>query len=315
MGAIPTQRETASRASAVPAHTAEASAEGFEECARARVTLLGSSLAPGAARAMVRAALADWSALGLPGTEQLTERLAAEALVVVSELVTNAVVHAGTDVEVGFQVEGTGALVVEATDQHPSRAPRSADPETPHDSAEYGRGLRLVAALAEAWGITYRPGTKTVWARLSAPGTDDAGQTEASAGGRGARRTDSPGAWPPGEGRDGQDGGSGGPYGGQYGGRHGHDDRRSQGGPSALGAPTPDPAPWAAAPGREANPGLEASPGPEAKPRPETHPGPDVDPDAGADASLDVDPGVSADASPDMDPDAGADASPGQVGS
>lgn len=40
MGAIPTQRETASRASAVPAHTAEASAEGFEECARARVTLL-----------------------------------------------------------------------------------------------------------------------------------------------------------------------------------------------------------------------------------------------------------------------------------
>lgn len=59
MGAIPTQRETASRASAVPAHTAEASAEGFEECARARVTLLGSSLAPGAARAMVRAALAD----------------------------------------------------------------------------------------------------------------------------------------------------------------------------------------------------------------------------------------------------------------
>ncbi|BDD72114.1 SpoIIE family protein phosphatase [Streptomyces violaceoruber] len=314
MGAIPTQRETASRASAVPAHTAEASAEGFEECARARVTLLGSSLAPGAARAMVRAALADWSALGLPGTEQLTEHLAADALVVVSELVTNAVVHAGTDVEVGFQVEGTGALVVEATDQHPSRAPRSADPETPHDSAEYGRGLRLVAALAEAWGITYRPGTKTVWARLSAPGTDDAGQTEASAGGRGARRTDSPGAWPPGEGRDGQDGGSGGQYGGQYGGRHGHDDRRSQGGPSALGAPTPDPAPWAAAPGREANPGLEASPGPEAKPRPETHPGPDVDPDAGADASLDVDPGVSADASPDMDPDAGADASPGRRG-
>ncbi|MCZ4636982.1 ATP-binding protein, partial [Streptomyces rubrogriseus] len=203
MGAIPTQRETASRASAVPAHTAEASAEGFEECARARVTLLGSSLAPGAARAMVRAALADWSALGLPGTEQLTEHLAADALVVVSELVTNAVVHAGTDVEVGFQVEGTGALVVEATDQHPSRAPRSADPETPHDSAEYGRGLRLVAALAEAWGITYRPGTKTVWARLSAPGTDDAGQTEASAGGRGARRTDSPGAWPPGSGRRG----------------------------------------------------------------------------------------------------------------
>ncbi|MFD7467892.1 SpoIIE family protein phosphatase [Streptomyces tendae] len=194
MGAIPTQRETASRASAAPAHAVEASAAGAAECARARVSLLGSSLAPGAARAMARAALADWSALGLPGTEQLTEHLAADALVVVSELVTNAVVHAGTDVEVSLRMEETGTLVVEATDQHPSRAPRSTDPEMPHDPAEYGRGLRLVAALAEAWGITYRPGIKTVWARLSAAGADadGAGQTETYAGGRGARRT--PGA-------------------------------------------------------------------------------------------------------------------------
>ncbi|MGW5566763.1 SpoIIE family protein phosphatase [Streptomyces tendae] len=192
MGAIPTQRETASRASAAPAHAVEASAAGSAECARARVSLLGSSLAPGAARAMARAALADWSALGLPGTEQLTEHLAADALVVVSELVTNAVVHAGTDVEVSLRMEETGTLVVEATDQHPSRAPRSTDPEMPHDPAEYGRGLRLVAALAEAWGITYRPGIKTVWARLSAAGADGTGQTETYAGGRGARRT--PGA-------------------------------------------------------------------------------------------------------------------------
>ncbi|MFG3072609.1 SpoIIE family protein phosphatase [Streptomyces sp. NPDC048225] len=170
MAAIPTQRETASRAGAAPARTAE----GAEECARARVTLLGSSLAPGAARAMVRAALAEWSALGLPGTEYLTEHLAADALVVVSELVTNAVVHAGTDVEVGLRVEEDGTLVVEAADQHPSRAPRSADSELPHDPAEYGRGLPLVAALAEAWGITYRPGTKTVWARLPAQGAEPA---------------------------------------------------------------------------------------------------------------------------------------------
>ncbi|MET8484463.1 SpoIIE family protein phosphatase [Streptomyces tendae] len=192
MGAIPTQRETASRASAAPAHAVEASAAGSAESARARVSLLGSSLAPGAARAMARAALADWSALGLPGTEQLTEHLAADALVVVSELVTNAVVHAGTDVEVSLRMEETGTLVVEATDQHPSRAPRSTDPEMPHDPAEYGRGLRLVAALAEAWGITYRPGIKTVWARLSAAGADGTGQTETYAGGCGARRA--PGA-------------------------------------------------------------------------------------------------------------------------
>ncbi|MFC8866359.1 SpoIIE family protein phosphatase [Streptomyces sp. NPDC057148] len=169
MGAIPTQRETVSRATGAPAHPGGVS---VQECARAHVTLLGSSLAPGAARAMVRAALADWSALGLPGTEQLTEHLAADALVAVSELVTNAVVHAGTDVEVVCRLEETGTLVVEATDHHPSRAPRSGDRETPHETPEYGRGLRLVAALAEAWGITYRPGTKTVWARLRAAGAE-----------------------------------------------------------------------------------------------------------------------------------------------
>ncbi|MDG9690745.1 SpoIIE family protein phosphatase [Streptomyces sp. DH17] len=177
MGAIPTQREIVSRATGAPAHLAGAS---VQECARARVTLLGSSLAPGAARAMVRAALADWSALGLPGTDQLTEHLAADALVAVSELVTNAVVHAGTDVEVVCRLEQTGTLVVEVTDHHPSRAPRSGDQETPQETPEYGRGLRLVAALAEAWGITYRPGTKTVWARLRAAGAEAAETTEAA---------------------------------------------------------------------------------------------------------------------------------------
>ncbi|WP_395571443.1 SpoIIE family protein phosphatase [Streptomyces sp. BK79] len=192
MGAIPTQRETVSRASGAPAHpTVPSAVPSAQECARAHVTLLGSSLAPGAARAMVRAALADWSALGLPGTELLTEHLAADALVVVSELVTNAVVHAGTDVEVVCRLAETGTLVVEATDHHPSRAPRCGDPETPHETPEYGRGLRLVATLSEAWGITYRPGAKTVWASLPAAGAEPAEaagtlaeQTDAYTGGR-----------------------------------------------------------------------------------------------------------------------------------
>ncbi|WHM33039.1 SpoIIE family protein phosphatase [Streptomyces sp. BPPL-273] len=176
MGAIPTQRETASHLSGAPPHTAGASAQ---DLGRAHVALLGSSLAPGAARAMVRAALADWCARGLPGTEQLTEHLAADVLVVVSELVTNAVVHAGTDVEVVCLMEETGTVVVETADHHPSRAPRGGDDETPADPSEYGRGLRLVAALSEAWGITYRPGTKTVWARLPAARRE----TAADAGG------------------------------------------------------------------------------------------------------------------------------------
>ncbi|GGY12078.1 ATP-binding SpoIIE family protein phosphatase [Streptomyces djakartensis] len=179
MGAIPTQRETASRASEAPAHAHDAAA-------RAHATLSGSSLAPGSARALTRTALAEWTTRGLPGAEHLTDRLAADALLVVSELVTNAVVHAGTVVEFECRLEGddrdTAALVVEVSDHHPSRAPRGSEPETPHDIPEYGRGLRLVGALSEAWGITYRTGRKTVWARLPAAGCEADEQIEAYAG-------------------------------------------------------------------------------------------------------------------------------------
>ncbi|MFD4612140.1 SpoIIE family protein phosphatase [Streptomyces sp. NPDC058440] len=158
MGAIPTQRETASRASEVPAHVTTA-------CPQARATLPQGSLAPGAARALLRAALAEWTDLGF----EIGERLADDTLIVASELVTNAVVHAGTDVELTCRLEPeTGACVVEVCDHHPSRAPRDHGSGAPHETPEYGRGLRLVATLCEAWGVTYRTGAKTVWARLPA---------------------------------------------------------------------------------------------------------------------------------------------------
>ncbi|MET9500686.1 SpoIIE family protein phosphatase [Streptomyces sp. NPDC006622] len=171
MGAIPTQRETVSRASGAPAH-----AGGHPQtCA----TLTGSSLAPGAARDLVRVAFAEWTALELPGARELAGRLAEDAILVVSELVTNAVVHAGTDVDLLCRLEAAPepdacAVVVEVTDHHPSRTPRDGGPDTPHETPEYGRGLRLVATLADAWGVTYRRGAKTVWARLPArPAADD----------------------------------------------------------------------------------------------------------------------------------------------
>ncbi|MFC8374176.1 SpoIIE family protein phosphatase [Streptomyces sp. NPDC057239] len=174
MGAIPTQRETASCAS------------GARECAWVDATLPGSPLAPGAARALLRKALTEWAELVLPGAEHLTGRVGDDATLIASELVTNAVVHAGTEVRVACRLEEeTGALVVEVADQHPSRAPRGNEPEgSPYDTPEYGRGLRLVAALSEAWGITYRPGTKTVWARLAAGGCAAGDQIEAYAGER-----------------------------------------------------------------------------------------------------------------------------------
>jgi serine phosphatase RsbU (regulator of sigma subunit)/anti-sigma regulatory factor (Ser/Thr protein kinase) len=181
MGAIPTQRESTSRAPDAPAH------HGADRRTTVRTTLSGSSLAPGSARGLVRAALREWAELGLPGTEFLTDRLADDAMVVVSELVTNAVVHAGTDVELVCRLEETDSIVVEVADHHPSRAPRDNNAEPAHETPEFGRGLRLVSTLAEAWGVTYRTGTKTVWARLPAEGTPVVEELEAYAVERGLR--------------------------------------------------------------------------------------------------------------------------------
>ncbi|MEU1405688.1 SpoIIE family protein phosphatase [Streptomyces sp. NPDC005728] len=157
MAAIPAQRES----------------ETYNRGAHGHATLPGSPLAPGSARALLRAAFAEWADLGL-GDPKGSARLAEDALAVVSELVTNAVVHAGTEVEVDWRLEETGAFVVEVRDHHPTRAPRDpAGGEAPYDIPDHGRGLRMVATLAESWGVTYRAGTKTVWARLPAGGKED----------------------------------------------------------------------------------------------------------------------------------------------
>ncbi|MFE2262826.1 SpoIIE family protein phosphatase [Streptomyces griseosporeus] len=176
MGVVPTQRDSAARAG-------DASAPGTREATRTYATLPGGSLAPGTARDLVRGALREWAELGPPGARHLTDRLVEDAILVVSELVTNAVVHAGTDVGLLCRLEPAGHVVVEVSDQHPAHAPRDdeavrAAPAVPaYDTPEYGRGLRLVATLAESWGITYRRGAKTVWARLPADETRTAGDS------------------------------------------------------------------------------------------------------------------------------------------
>ncbi|MFD9459632.1 SpoIIE family protein phosphatase [Streptomyces sp. NPDC060027] len=142
----------------------------------ALTSLPGTPLAPGAARRFLFDTLVSWAELALPGTEIIDDRLTEDAAVVVSELVTNAVVHAGTDVELLCRLENpadgsSGPLVVEVSDQHPSRAIRDDSAERSYGTPEYGRGLGLVSALSEAWGITYRPGVKTVWARLLTDGS------------------------------------------------------------------------------------------------------------------------------------------------
>ncbi|MFJ6566289.1 SpoIIE family protein phosphatase [Streptomyces sp. NPDC091292] len=130
----------------------------------ARTSLPGNPQSPAAARRFVRTTLTHWTG------PVVLDRLVDDAVLLVSELVTNAVVHAGTDVGLLCRLEDTAddgtALVVEISDHHPARPIRGGLAPVGQETPEFGHGLQLVSGLAAAWGITYRPGTKTVWARL-----------------------------------------------------------------------------------------------------------------------------------------------------
>jgi anti-sigma regulatory factor (Ser/Thr protein kinase) len=80
--------------------------------------------------------------------------------VLTSELVTNAVLHARTALEVGVTVTADAVLVCvgDAADERPMHQP-------PSDGRESGRGITLVRELADDWGVLpadTRSG-KTVW--------------------------------------------------------------------------------------------------------------------------------------------------------
>ena len=86
----------------------------------------------------------------------------------VSELVTNAVVHAGSEADVSVLLL-RDAIRIEVGDD-------STDPPVPRDAAVSdlgGRGLALVDALATSWGVDIREDGKVVWfevPRLDADG-------------------------------------------------------------------------------------------------------------------------------------------------
>ena len=83
-----------------------------------------------------------------------------EALLLVTELVTNAVVHAGTDIDVRVDA-GDKRLRVEVIDRTPGLL--HIDSHLPSDQREGGRGLLLLDALAAEWGTRHFSWGKSVW--------------------------------------------------------------------------------------------------------------------------------------------------------
>ena len=126
--------------------------------------------AAAAARRFVRDTLRSWHVADLAVD---AVRLVDDAVLLTSELVTNAVVHAGTRVDVTCRLGG-GQVEVVVRDRHPARM--LPDPPAAADNAAErtsGRGLLLPTALASSWGVTYARTAKAVWFRISLAGEAD----------------------------------------------------------------------------------------------------------------------------------------------
>ncbi|MFF3402526.1 ATP-binding protein [Streptomyces sp. NPDC002659] len=109
-----------------------------------------------AAREFVRTAVTDWG---------LGARMD-DVLLCVSELATNALVHGvppgrGYRLKLWLYGDGDGALRIEVHDSG-GGLPAVREPDE-----ESGRGLLLVAALADKWGVGERDPGKIVWCEFA----------------------------------------------------------------------------------------------------------------------------------------------------
>ena len=122
--------------------------------------------AAAAARRFVRDTLQAWVVTSAADGHGLVD----DAVLLTSELVTNAVVHTGTAVQVTCRL-ADGAVEVMVSDGHPGRlVPEAPEHEPVSTERTGGRGLLLPAALASAWGVAYGRASKAVWFRLALDG-------------------------------------------------------------------------------------------------------------------------------------------------
>jgi anti-anti-sigma factor len=123
---------------------------------RDEVRLAPTLTAPASARRFVGELCRDWQ-LVVPDHDVVDR-----AVLVADELVTNAVVHARTDIQLRMELSGD-RLHIAVHDQ----SPRLLRLVRPDPEAESGRGLRMVELVGKAWGVQHHPdGGKVVWCVL-----------------------------------------------------------------------------------------------------------------------------------------------------
>ncbi|MGZ6827885.1 MAG: ATP-binding protein [Mycobacteriales bacterium] len=115
-------------------------------------TFPGTTASVPAARAFVRRVLGEWQ----------LDLLVDAAVLVVSELATNAVLHARSGFTVRLELDAQSTLRVEVLDASAALpAPRSFSV-----GATTGRGLAIIEDLVSAWGVERVDGGKAVWVEL-----------------------------------------------------------------------------------------------------------------------------------------------------
>ncbi|MDX3385394.1 ATP-binding protein [Streptomyces niveiscabiei] len=121
----------------------------------------GTAAAASSARQRLAIGIRDWDA-------SLDQELLETAELVAAELLANAVRHAGHGpISAGARLNDE-RLLVEVTDAG-SQAPQSGLPDA---EEEGGRGLFIVAALADRHGIDLLPSGKRCWAELKVTGPE-----------------------------------------------------------------------------------------------------------------------------------------------
>ncbi|MGW0844455.1 SpoIIE family protein phosphatase [Streptomyces sp. NPDC002787] len=138
--------------------------------ARAAASFAAVSRSVATARSFVRDTLQGW------GFADIVD----DAVVLTSELVTNAVVHAGTSADV-LCLRADDGVRIEVADRYPEREIplQGSHINMGSPDREGGRGLQLCAAMASRWGVEYTSTHKQVWFQLDLPdrpvGTRSAG--------------------------------------------------------------------------------------------------------------------------------------------
>lgn len=96
----------------------------------------------------------------------VSAEIADSAELMITELVTNVVLHARTHAVVGVAVTSEAVLVTVQDEDvaHPEQQPYGAS------LAQHGRGLQIIETLASHWGVSPYDGGKVVWFTL--PRTD-----------------------------------------------------------------------------------------------------------------------------------------------